>query len=550
MQSTTSKPEEASLLNEKIGRFRLDEPIGSGSIGTLYRGYHLAFDQTIAVKWVRAETADFIRHYLPTVQILGKLRHPAIHRVRDVLPNHSLIISDWLPHSLVEDAPQFTPVAALRFAARIAEGLTTLHATGLFHHRLHHGNVRLRKEEDEWLPVLSDAGLKPINAEEESAVAPLLANIAPELLQGKNADSRADQYSLGLLLYELLTGTAAFPIQNRRDALFYHPDVELPAIRDRVNDLPLYIDELLTQMTAKNPNERFPSTAILSDALWRVSEGEKPLPPKPKQPLQPINQSTNQPDKLAKSTNKKQPIDQFSLAIEEENLHVQPGEQVETTISMRNYSNRVARYGLDVEGVPSGWLTLSEQYVQLMPGDKSEVTLRFHPPQKTAVHAGQYAFEVNVSSNLNGTQTSVVSGKLQVGAFRQVQSTLHPTHLKNGGSCQLTLRNGGNAPIDYHLQGSDAAQALLFNFHATPQMLMPGQEASVSVQLKPAEKRPILGTPTIHPYTLELHSSDDLLASEHGQLTITPYIPMWVPILLTTALGLGVALFTFWTLLN
>ena len=220
-------------IGRTIQGYRLLEPIGEGGMGEVYRAEDTRLKRPVAVKFLASR---FLRddrqkrRFLREAQAAAALDHPAICPVYDVgeIDGRPYIVSAFVEGKNLAEVMQAgdLPVAtALDYLIHIAEGLEAAHRRGVVHRDMKPGNVILATDRHGGTQLkIIDFGLARVSGfselTEAGAVIGTAAYIAPEILQGQEIDPRADIWSLGVMLYELLTGRRPFDAESR-ERLFY-----------------------------------------------------------------------------------------------------------------------------------------------------------------------------------------------------------------------------------------------------------------------------------------------------------------------------------------
>jgi serine/threonine protein kinase len=216
-----------------------------------------------------------------------------------------------------------------------------------------------------------------------------------------------------------------------------------------------------------------------------------------------------------------------------------PGEQTTLELTLANRGLRVGRFGLVVDKLPSGWYTFAVDNVQLLPGMQETVHLTLHPPRRSTARAGEHPFRLLAYAQANPAQTVAIPATLTLHPFRQMETSLHPAHLRQAGICQFTVTNQGNTVVFATVRGRDRANLLEFGGQKQQEVLEPGVVQPFSLSVAPRDPRPLLGRTQQLPFTVQVEVDGlDNPLSEAGQVEIRPLIPIWVPIFLST-------LFTF-----
>jgi serine/threonine-protein kinase len=268
---------EIRIGSEFVG-YRIDEVIGRGGMGVVYRAYDLRLKRTVALKLMAPELAldqRFRERFSREAELAMSLEHP------NVVPIHDAGDIDgrlYLAMRLVEGTDlkallraegALDPVRALALCSRLANALDAAHANGLVHRDVKPSNVLLDANEHVYL---ADFGLTRRLDEQrgpagEGRSMGTPAYLAPEQIEGGSIDGRTDVYSLGCLLYECLSGETPFAHGSRLAVAWAHLEEEPPSASARRRELPVAIDAVIHRAMAKAPEDRYPTcTAMITAA--------------------------------------------------------------------------------------------------------------------------------------------------------------------------------------------------------------------------------------------------------------------------------------------
>src|SRR5215471_260666 len=261
--------------------YRIEELIGRGGMGVVYRAYDLRLKRTVALKLVAPSLAQderFRERFGRESELVMSLEHPNVVPIYDagevdgrVYLAMRFVDGDDLG-SLLRTEGALEPARAMAICTQIAAALDAAHARGLVHRDVKPSNVLLDSGEHVYL---ADFGLtRRLDdrigdvGEDRSIGTP--AYLAPEQLDGVAVDGRADVYSLGCVLYECLTGERVFPRGSRLAEAWAHLEEEPPrASKGRVG-LPQAVDAVIGRALAKEPGQRFATCGALVAAAQRA----------------------------------------------------------------------------------------------------------------------------------------------------------------------------------------------------------------------------------------------------------------------------------------
>jgi serine/threonine-protein kinase len=267
--------------NDPIGTdfvgYRIEELIGRGGMGVVYRAYDLRLKRTIALKLVAPELAldeRFRERFARETELAMALEHPNVIPIYDAgdvdgrLYLAMRLVDGPDLRGLLRAEGALPPLRACALCEQVASALDAAHAKGLVHRDVKPSNVLIDADDHVYV---ADLGIgrrleeTPQAGEERAVGTP--AYLAPEELEGLPVDGRADVYSLGCLFFECLTGEAPFAGDSRLALAWAHLEEEPPAATARNGDLPSAIDGVLAKALAKSPDDRYSSCeAFMRDA--------------------------------------------------------------------------------------------------------------------------------------------------------------------------------------------------------------------------------------------------------------------------------------------
>ncbi|MDQ1074965.1 Stk1 family PASTA domain-containing Ser/Thr kinase [Microbacterium sp. SORGH_AS_0969] len=278
------------------GRYRVDDLIGRGGMASVYRGYDQTLGRTVAIKVLKADLAGdaaFRTRFRLEAQAASRMAHPTIVRVFDAGEDVETgpdgqerpvpyIVMELVHGRLLKDIISAGPVPtddALRYVDGILEALEYSHRAGVVHRDIKPGNVMIT--ESGGVKVM-DFGIARAVSDSSSTVAETTAIVgtaayfSPEQAKGESVDARADLYSTGVVLYELLTGRPPFRGETPVAVAYQHVS-EAPVPPSEVNEsVSTALDAIVLRALAKDPFQRPQDAAGFREALDATVDGKGP----------------------------------------------------------------------------------------------------------------------------------------------------------------------------------------------------------------------------------------------------------------------------------
>ena len=260
----------------RLGQYEVQEFVGQGAMGRVFRAYHSDLERTGAVKVMQAMTPDpdTVARFRHEAQAIAKLRHPNIVDVYDYgqFQGTPYMIVEYVPGGSLAGKMESGGIdrrSALRYLRGIAAGLDYAHSRGVVHRDVKPANVLLTAEDT---PVLADFGLaKLMQGSSLKSMTGVTtgtpAYMAPEQVTGGRVGPAADRYSLATIAYEMLTGVIPFEGEGLMEILYaqVHRDPPPPSSRD--SSLGPGVDAVILRGLAKAPEARWESAGAFVEAL-------------------------------------------------------------------------------------------------------------------------------------------------------------------------------------------------------------------------------------------------------------------------------------------
>jgi len=265
------------LSGQTIRGYQLRELIGVGGVGAVYRAHQPSVGREVAIKVILSEYAnqpDFIRRFDAEAQFVARLEHPHIVPLYDYWrePDGAYLIMRYLRGGSLRQGlarGAWPPEEAALLLDQIAGALAIAHRQGVVHRDVKPENIMLDEERNAYL---SDFGIakelgRAADEPDEEGVSGSLAYISPEQAQGLPVVPQTDQYSLGVVLYETLTGAHPFPGASPTTQLRMHLTEPLPPLRVPGLEGQAALEAVLQRATAKSPSERYPDLLTFANAF-------------------------------------------------------------------------------------------------------------------------------------------------------------------------------------------------------------------------------------------------------------------------------------------
>ena len=256
------------MKGQKISdRYQIIKSIGEGGMANVYLAYDTILDRNVAVKVLRGDLATdekFVRRFQREALSASSLSNPNIVEVYDVGEDNGeyYIVMEYVEgkhlKNLLKKRGKLTVPEVIDIVLQITNGLSVAHDSYIIHRDIKPQNILIL---DNGLVKITDFGIAvAMNATQLTQTNSVMGSVhylPPEQASGKGATLQSDIYSIGILMYELLTGKLPFKGDNAVEIALKHLKEPMPSIRDEMPEIPQSVENIILKATAKNPKNRY-----------------------------------------------------------------------------------------------------------------------------------------------------------------------------------------------------------------------------------------------------------------------------------------------------
>ena len=284
------------MIGNVVGNYKITEKIGEGGMGAVFKGVDLMLEREVAVKVLRPEFAsqpELVERFRSEAVTLAKLNHPNIATLHSFFrqANDFFMVMEYVRgealDSVIRRGGAMEPQQAVAHFCQALDGIGRAHKLGIVHRDIKPANVMIT--EDGSIKVM-DFGIARVlgtaRMTKQGNIIGTIEYMSPEAIQGHEVDGRADIYSLGILLYEMLTGRVPFEADTEFSLMMAQIQQAPPPPRTFAPHIPLGVEQAIMRSLAKKPEARFQTAADFRGALegGAVAATTLPTAPKPTTP--------------------------------------------------------------------------------------------------------------------------------------------------------------------------------------------------------------------------------------------------------------------------
>lgn len=267
-------------------RYEIQEKIGAGGMGIVYRGVHLPSSEPVAIKELNASTyqPNELERFRREGEALRDLNHPNIIKFLEAIQedNRHYLIMEYVPggdlHRLIQQGALPVP-RILTLAIDLSDALTRAHKLNIIHRDLKPANVLLDKD---GTLRLTDFGIAYMTTRQNLTASDVILGtlhyMSPEALNGEKVDTRTDIWSFGVMLFEMLTGQQPFQSDDMVSTILNIMNGALPDLEILRPDAPAALIDLVYRMLSRDPRERIASVRLVGAELEALAHGRNLSP--------------------------------------------------------------------------------------------------------------------------------------------------------------------------------------------------------------------------------------------------------------------------------
>lgn len=279
------------MKGQKINdRYQIIKSIGEGGMANVYLAYDTILDRNVAVKVLRGDLATdekFVRRFQREALSASSLSHPNIVEVYDVGEDNGqyYIVMEYIEgcqlKQLLKKRGRLTLSEVIDIMLQITDGLSVAHDAYIIHRDIKPQNIMIL---DSGLVKITDFGIAmAMNSTQLTQTNSVMGSVhylPPEQANGKGSTLQSDIYSMGILMYELLTGELPYKGDNAVEIALKHLKEKIPSVREKFPEIPQSVENIIIKATAKNPKNRYADARAMNEDLRTCLDDSRVNEPK------------------------------------------------------------------------------------------------------------------------------------------------------------------------------------------------------------------------------------------------------------------------------
>ena len=270
---------------KKIGKYEIQSILGKGAMGIVYKALDPDINRKVAVKTIRFDLAseetdneEIMQRFMREAQAAGKLTHPNIITIFDVGREQDLtyIVMQFIEgpslQRLIAQGEKFSVPDVTKLMESVCGALDYAHQHGIVHRDIKPGNILLDNNKR---PYICDFGVARVDTStltQSGTAVGTPSYMSPEQVMGKKVDKRSDIFSIGCILYEILTGRRPFEAESITTVIYKIINEEPPAVSELKKGLPAGFGKIIGKSLAKDPNNRYQNCNQLAEDLRNLDK--------------------------------------------------------------------------------------------------------------------------------------------------------------------------------------------------------------------------------------------------------------------------------------
>ena len=279
------------MKGQKINdRYQIIKSIGEGGMANVYLAYDTILDRNVAGKVLRGDLATdekFVRRFQREALSASSLSHPNIVEVYDVGEDNGqyYIVMEYIEgcqlKQLLKKRGRLTLSEVIDIMLQITDGLSVAHDAYIIHRDIKPQNIMIL---DSGLVKITDFGIAmAMNSTQLTQTNSVMGSVhylPPEQANGKGSTLQSDIYSMGILMYELLTGELPYKGDNAVEIALKHLKEKIPSVREKLPEIPQSVENIIIKATAKNPKNRYADARSMNEDLRTCLDDSRANEPK------------------------------------------------------------------------------------------------------------------------------------------------------------------------------------------------------------------------------------------------------------------------------
>jgi serine/threonine-protein kinase len=291
---------DSGLVGKTIAHFRIDRLLGQGGMGSVYQATDVNLERQVALKVMHPHLSaqePFQKRFLQEARAAASLDHPGLVRVLsfDLVDGQLILVMEFVTggslrdylNRLAEEGKTVEMPEAISYSRQIADALHYAHQQGMTHRDIKPDNILMKPnlESEGYRPLITDFGLAKLAESNLHSMSgqPVgtYAYMSPEQAAAERVDARADIYSLGIMLFELVVGRLPYQPRSITEAIRMHTREPLPKPSELRPGISTELERVIIKSLAKNPNDRYQTAGEMSRELQRLTQPEASKPVEP-----------------------------------------------------------------------------------------------------------------------------------------------------------------------------------------------------------------------------------------------------------------------------